>query len=69
MNVRIKSYSTMSDALTDQALLNDNQIEAQIENSHDIHPTLLGQVFLSVKKDDAVEAVKILNKPLFEPGV
>lgn len=66
MDIRIKSYSNLSEALSDQALLVSHKIQAQLENTKDIHPTLIGEVFLSVKRDDAVEAIRILNDALFE---
>lgn len=66
MDVRIKSYATLSEALSDQAHLKSKGVHAEVQNSHDIHPSLLGQVFLVVKKEDAVKAVKHLNEILFE---
>ena len=60
MLVRLKSYSTLSEAIEDQAYLNSNGIEACIENSQDIHPTLLGQVFLSVASEHLDQSAKLL---------
>ncbi len=60
MLVRLKSYSTLSEALEDQAYLNSNGIDANIENSQDIHPTLLGQVYLSVPSEYLDKSAKLL---------
>ena len=51
--------------MTDQANLRAKGVESDVENSHDIHPTLIGEVFLTVKQEDAVQAIKILNETLF----
>jgi hypothetical protein len=61
MNTRIKSYQGLSEALADQALLGSNGIRADLENSQDIHPSLLGQVFLSVPPDELEKALSILK--------
>lgn len=65
MRIRVKSYSTMSEAIADQANLKANGVESLIENSHDIHPTLIGEVFLTVSESDAVQAIRVLNDSLF----
>ena len=65
MRIRVKSYSSMSEAIADQANLKANGVESLIENSHDIHPSLIGEVFLSVSKNDAAQAIRILNDSLF----
>jgi len=61
MEVRIKSYQTMSEAISDQALLNSKGITATLQNTQDIHPTLIGQVFLVVEKKDYDKARSALN--------
>jgi len=64
MEIRIKSYNGLSDALADQAFLVSQGISANIENTYDIHPSLIGQVFLSVPKELAGRAIILLqNKP------
>jgi|GEM_PF-2740428 len=65
MRIKIKSYTTLSEAMADQANLRDKGVESDVENSFDIHPTLIGEVFLSVKQEDAAQAIKILNESLF----
>lgn len=65
MRIKIKSYSSLSEAMSDQANLRDKGVESDIENAHDIHPSLIGEVFLTVKKEDAAQAIKILNQALF----
>ena len=56
MEVRIKSYKSMSEAISDQAFLSSKGITATLQNTQDIHPTLLGQVFLVVEKEDYEKA-------------
>jgi len=51
--------------MTDQANLRDKGVESDVENAHDIHASLIGEVFLTVKQEDAAEAIKILNESLF----
>ena len=51
----------MSEALADQALLSSNGIKADLENSHDIHPSLIGQIFLTVPPEELNKALEILN--------
>jgi len=65
MRIKIKSYTTLSEAMSDQANLRDKGVESDVENSFDIHPTLIGEVFLTVKQEDAAQAIKILNESLF----
>ena len=62
MNTRLKAYRGLSEALSDQALLSSQGISADLENSQDIHPSLLGQVFLTVPKDQLEKAMKILSE-------
>lgn len=66
MKVRIKSYYSHAEAITDMAVLGGRGIEADLENTHDVHPTLVGQIFLVVDQEKAVEAIKLLNSSLFE---
>ena len=61
MNTRIKSYQGLSEALSDQALLSSNGIKAELENSQDIHPSLLGQVFLNVPLEQLEKALSLLK--------
>ncbi len=65
MRIKIKSYSTLSEATADQAQLKAKGVESLVENSHDIHAALVGQVFLTVEKEDAAQAIRILNDSLF----
>ncbi len=65
MRINIRSYSTLSEALADQANLEAKGVRSLVENAHDIHPTVIGEVFLSVEKEDAVKAIRILNDSLF----
>jgi RecB family endonuclease NucS len=65
MRIKLKSYNTLSEAMADQANLRAKGVESNVENAHDIHPTLIGEVFLTVAKEDAAEAIKILNQSLF----
>ena len=65
MRIKLKSYSSLSEAMTDQANLRDKGVESDVENAHDIHASLIGEVFLTVKQEDAAEAIKILNESLF----
>lgn len=65
MRIKIKSYTTLSEAMADQANLRDKGVASDVENAHDIHPTLIGEVFLTVKQEDAAQAIKILNESLF----
>lgn len=65
MRIKVKSYSSLSEATVDQAHLKANGVESLIENAHDIHASLVGGVFLSVKKEDAAQAIRILNDSLF----
>lgn len=65
MRIKIKSYSTLSEAMADQANLKAKGVGSLVENAHDIHPTLIGEVFLSVEKEDAAQAIRILNDSLF----
>ena len=46
----------MSDAISDQALLSSKGITATLQNTQDIHPTLIGQVFLVVSDKDYEKA-------------
>lgn len=46
----------MSDALSDQAFLSSKGISATLQNTQDIHPTLIGQVFLVVDEKDYEKA-------------
>ena len=62
MNTRLKAYRGLSEALSDQALLSSQGVSANLENSQDIHPSLLGQVFLTVPKDQLEKAIEILNE-------
>lgn len=61
MNTRIKSYQGLSEALSDQALLSSQGIKAELENSQDIHPSLLGQVFLTVPPEQLEKALTVLK--------
>ena len=54
----------MSEALADQAVLHAKGVASNVQNSHDIHPTLLGDVYITVSKAQAVEAISILNAEL-----
>jgi len=51
--------------MADQANLRDKGVDSDVENAHDIHPSLIGEVFLTVKKEDAAQAIRILNEVLF----
>lgn len=65
MRIKLKSYHTLSEAMSDQANLRDKGVESDLENAHDIHPSLIGEVFLTVRQEDAAQAIKILNESLF----
>lgn len=61
MEVRIKSYKSMTEAISDQAYLSSKGITATLQNTQDIHPTLLGQVFLVVDDKDYEKARTALD--------
>ena len=64
MKIRVKSYQGLSEALSDQAVLQAQGISAELENSQDIHPSLLGQVFLTVPPEQLKQALLILKNQI-----